>query len=70
MPLNGLIFLKAGKDVAFSESAGKFFTTSAYNLPYFLSGVVVKDRVLLFDRFFMKNLSNIKLTKAVEYRYL
>jgi len=25
MPLNGLIFIKAGKDVAFSESAGEIF---------------------------------------------
>jgi len=49
--LNGLIFIKAGKDVAFSESAGKFFTTSAYNLPYFFSGVGGKGSVLFFDGF-------------------
>jgi hypothetical protein len=52
MPLNGLIFIKAGKDVAFSESAGKFFTTPAYNLPYFISGVGGKGRVLFFDSVF------------------
>jgi len=52
--LNGLIFIKAGKDVAFSESAGKIFTTSAYNLPYF-SGVGGKGRGLLFDAIFLQH---------------
>jgi hypothetical protein len=48
MPLNGLIFIKAGKDVAFSESAKEILTTPAYNLPYLLSGVDDKDRLLFF----------------------
>jgi hypothetical protein len=47
-------FYKAGKDVAFSESAGILLTTSAYNLPCYFSGAGCKDRHLRANAVFCR----------------
>ena len=52
MPLNGLIFIKAGKTLYFLNQRRKFFTIPAYNLQDYFYGVVDEDRLLFFDSVF------------------